>query len=184
MNVIIIHGAYGNSNKNWFPWLRSELEKKGINVYVPDFPTPEDQSLENWAETFNEYEKYLDKDSIIIGHSLGVPFILSLLEKHRAKAAFLVAGFIELLDNPKFDEINKTFVEKEFKWNNIKGNCREFFIYNSDDDPYVPLEKGKKLSEKLEQELILVKGVKHFNEETGFTQFPLLLEDIEKLIQK
>ena len=186
MNALIIHGTYGNPNSNWFPWLKAELEKLDFEVYVPEFPTPENQNLENWFKVFEEYEKYIDENSIIIGHSLGSAFILNILEKikQKIKAAFLVAGFIGLLNNPNFDELNRTFIEKKFDWNKIKQNCKQFFIYNSDDDPYIPLEKGKKLAENLDSELILVKSAKHFNTEAGYNEFPILLKDIKNLIKK
>lgn len=182
MNAIIIHGTYGNPKGNWFPWLKLELEKRNFKVYIPEFPTPENQNLENWFKVFDKYEKYLDENSIIIGHSLGVAFILNVLEKlnHQINAAFLVAGFIGLLNNPDFDVLNKTFTVKEFDWKKIRKNCKQFFVYNSDDDPYVPLEKGKEITENLGTELIIVKGAKHF----GKTKFPLLLKDIENLIEK
>jgi len=48
---------------------------------VPEFPTPENQSLQNRLNTFQEYEKYLDENSIIVGHSLGPVFLLNILEK-------------------------------------------------------------------------------------------------------
>src|SRR3989338_2766183 len=165
MNALMIHGAYGNSKENWFPWLKAELENRNFKVYVPDFPTPENQNLENWFKVYNVYERYLDEDSIIIGHSIGVAFILNILERLNKpiKAVFLVAGFMELLDNPDFDEINRTFVENKFDWSRIKENCKNFFVYNSDDDPYVPLKRGRKLAEKLETKLIVVNGAKHFN---------------------
>jgi predicted alpha/beta hydrolase family esterase len=44
-NIFIIHGSYGNPDENWFPWLKKELEQEGHKVFVPKFPTPEDQSL-------------------------------------------------------------------------------------------------------------------------------------------
>ena len=49
-NAIIIHGTYGNPDENWFPWLKIELEKIGYQVYVPTFPTPENQNLEAWLK--------------------------------------------------------------------------------------------------------------------------------------
>ena len=55
MKFFIIHGSYGNPNENWFPWLKKELEKEGCIVFIPEFPTPENQSLKNWMEIFNDF---------------------------------------------------------------------------------------------------------------------------------
>jgi len=38
-NIFIIHGAYGNPDENWIPWLKTELEKLGNRVFVPKFPS-------------------------------------------------------------------------------------------------------------------------------------------------
>lgn len=178
MKFMIIHGAYGNPEENWIPWLKSELEKSGHEVFVPRFPTPENQNLENWLKVFKDHEKYLDKDTIVIGHSLGPVFLLTIIENKPVKAAFFIAPFVDELNNPDFDNINKTFYRK-FDWNKIKQNCKKFFIYSSDNDPYVPLEKGKELAKNLECELKIVKNAGHFNEKAGYKQFPLLLEDIK-----
>jgi len=180
MNIFIIHGAYGNPEENWYPWLKKELE--GHTVFVPRFPTPEDQTLDNWMNVFKEYIDKIDEETIFVCHSLGVAFILSVLEKInvQVKASFFVANFIDLLDNPEFDNINKTFVDKKFNWEKIKENCKTFYIFHSDNDPYIPLEKGKKLGEKVDSEIILVEGAGHFNTKAGFTKFPQLLELIKK----
>ena len=82
MKFVIIHGAYGNPSENWIPWLRESLEKLG-EVIVPEFPTPEGQSLENWRNVFDSS----DENTILIGHSLGPAFILDILERNKAKAA-------------------------------------------------------------------------------------------------
>ena len=181
MNAIIIHGAYGNPGENWFPWLKEELEKLGIEVFVPRFPTPAGQNLDNWMKIFSDYEKHLGEDTILIGHSLGPSFILALLEKHKAKAAFLVAGFTGLLGRDEFDSINRTFVERDFGWEQIRSNCKRFIVINSDNEPYVPQKKGRELAEKLGTELIVLKGARHINKESGFVQFPLLLDRIKRV---
>ena len=36
MNYFILHGSFGSPFGNWFPYLRSEIEKKGLCVYTPD----------------------------------------------------------------------------------------------------------------------------------------------------
>ena len=78
-NLFIFHGAFGSPNENWFPWLKTEVEKLGIEVFVPTFPTPEGQSLNSWNKAFEPYEKHLSEKSILAGHSLGTAFILNLL---------------------------------------------------------------------------------------------------------
>jgi len=179
-NIFIIHGAYGHPGENWFPWLKAELEKKGCKVFIPKFPTPENQTLEQWLKVFEVYKNHVNKDTIFIGHSLGVPFILNLLEKFPAKASFLVAGFCTLPEN-QFKEGVRTFV-KDFNYSKIKQNCKRFSVYHSDNDPYLSLNLGEELAEKLDVDLFLIKKAGHFNQKTGYTQFPLLLKGIEREI--
>ncbi len=183
-NIFIIHGAYGNPEENWFPWLKSKLEKLNCRVFVPKFPTPENQSLQNWLKVFEDYKQYLSENSIIIGHSLGPAFLLNILENldKPIKAAFFVSGFIGLLRNSDFDNINKSFVEKNFYWQKIKQNCPKFFVFHSDNDPYVPLEKANQFAKNLGVDLILVKNAGHFNEKAGYTKFDLILDKIKPLL--
>ncbi|MCD6367776.1 MAG: serine hydrolase family protein [Candidatus Aenigmarchaeota archaeon] len=183
-NFFIIHGAYGHPKENWFPWLKEELERRGFEVFVPKFPTPKDQSLKNWMNVFKKYEKYINENTIMIGHSLGPSFILSILEEldQPIKACFFVSGFIGLLNHP-IDKINKAFVARDFNWEKIKRNCREFYLFHSDNDPYVPLEKAKELAKKLNGKLEIVKGAGHFNEAAGYKEFPLLLDKILKILK-
>ena len=180
--IFIIHGSYGNPQENWFPWLKQELEKVGCQVIIPHFPTPKKQSLQNWRKVFKSYEHYLNEDSIIIGHSLGAAFLLTILEQRNTpiRAAFFIAGFIGSLENPTFDKINNTFVNRSFRWEKIKKNCRRFTLFHADNDPYVSLFKAQELAAHLETAVTLVNGAGHFNTQAGYTTFPLLLQDIKK----
>jgi hypothetical protein len=185
-SAFIIHGSYGNPDENWFPWLKTELEKIDIKTFVPKFPTPINQTLEEWMQVFKEYRENLNENSIIVGHSIGCAFLLSVLEKIdvRINASFLVSGFLGLLGNDFYDRISSTFTQKEFDWEKIKNNCSNFLIYNSDNDPYVPLEKGKEIAENLNAKLKVINRAGHFNEKSGYTKFELLLEDIKNLAAK
>lgn len=179
MKAFIIHGSFGHPGENWFLWLKKELEEVDFEVFIPKFPTPEGQNLNNWLEVFREYEDKLDDNTIMIGHSLGPAFILNILERtdKQLLACFFVSGFLGLLGGD-FDEINKTFCDKEFDWEKIKHNCKKFFVFHSDNDPYVPLKKAKELAEKLNGELDVIKDGGHFNEAAGYREFPLLLRKI------
>lgn len=182
MKAFIIHGAYGNPDENWIPYLKKELENIRLEVIAPKFPTPENQSLENWMKVFSEYTDKFDDETIIVGHSIAPAFILAVLEnaKLTIRAAFFVAGFASRLGNPDFDGINRTFLERKFDWNRIKKNCKKFYLIYSDNDPYVPYPKTEELSEKLGVEPILVKCAGHFNEKAGYKKFELLFKMIKK----
>ncbi len=183
-NVIIVHGAYGYPEENWFPYLKSELEKLGCRVFVPKFPTPEGQDLDNWLKVFDDYKGYLDEDTVVVGHSTGVPFLLNVLERSKrpVRAAFFVSGFTGLLDDPRFDSIIRTISDRDFDWRIIRENCREFFVLHSDNDPYVPIEKARRLAKSLGSELIIVRNAGHFNTKAGYQRFPLLLEKVRDIL--
>ncbi len=103
-----------------------------------------------------------------------------MLEKHKARAIFLIAPAWCPLNN-EFDPKMKTFTHRQFNWKMIKQNCREFHIFHSDNDPYIPLGKAKELAEKLGIKVNLIKKAGHFNEKAGYLTFPELLEKINYL---
>ena len=184
--IVIVHGAYGNPDENWFPWLQDELEKLGQRVITPQFPTPEGQQLETWLQILDQAVGEYGSDIIFVGHSLGPALILRKLEQldldSPVRGAFLVSGFLGELGLPEFDEINANFFESKFDWGKIRFNCRRFFVYNSDNDPYVPLDKGRELAEKLCTDLTVIHGAGHINAAAGYTKFEKLLSDIKLLI--
>jgi predicted alpha/beta hydrolase family esterase len=181
--VFLLHGAFGNPDENWFPWLKKELEGKDFSVSAPAFPTPDGQTLDNWLSAFAPYEKRMNRNSILVGHSLGAAFALRLLERAKKPihAAFLVAGFAETLGNPKFDDINRSFIEPPFDWQEIRTNCNYFEILQSSNDPHVPFSAAQHLADNLEAGITVIQNAGHFNSESGFRTFELLLEKIEKL---
>ena len=179
MNFLIIHGVYANPDANWFPWLKKELESRGYEVIVPKFPTPLDQSLESWTRVIENYENKINEETVLIGHSLGASFVLNYLEKtnKKIKAAYLVAGFHKLLGG-QYDELNKSFLDKEFNWEKIKSSCGKFFVFASDNDEYVPFEITQDLVQKLNAEFNIVPGGGHLSKNSGYEDFFMLLECI------
>src|ERR1700733_15685405 len=110
-NIIIVHGAYGHPFENWFNWMKIELEKLGIECFVPQLPTPNGQELKNWLLLFNStISPIITPDTILIGHSLGAAFLLRWLEQTNKiiSTAILVGSFIGNVGIEKFDIINKS----------------------------------------------------------------------------
>jgi len=176
--VFIIHGVGGYPKENWFPWLKQVLEKLGTKVIVPQFPTPENQTLSSWLQVFEEYKEEITPETIVVGHSLGVPFLLNVIEEHPVKAAFFVAGFVGKI-GIEFDESMQTFAQKSFDWEKIKSHCKHFFIFQSDNDPYIKLEKAQELANHLRTDITLIKGAGHFNSASGYVKFDILLEKLK-----
>ncbi len=162
-NVFIFHGTYGAPDENWFPWLKVEMEKLGYEVIIPVFPTPEGQSLEAWQNVFVRFRDQINQESIFVGHSLGVAFMLEVLEEldYPIKAVYSVAGFVSTLGNPDFDQLNSTFVNRDFDWDKIKHHGKQFFVLQGENDPYVSLFHANEMAKELgvEVNLIEVRGI-------------------------
>ena len=179
----IIHGTGGSPGRNWFRSVAEKLEGVGFRTYIPHFPTPEGQTLENWVKHFNSEVGELDRHSLLIGHSVGAAFVLRLLERLKAPidTSVLVAGFTGSLGLPEYDALNSTFVAVPFNWDKIRTNSNNFICMSGDKDPYVPIEQGKEIADQLRVEHIIIKGGGHLNSEFGFTSFPRILDELTKI---
>jgi len=179
---VILHGTGGSPDGNWFQWLKKELEKLGHEVFVPKFPTPENQSVDSWCEVLRKEAPFeFGADTILVGHSCGATYMLSILNEDRAKplaASFFVSGFLHDLGDDDFDIPNHTFTNQDFDWDLIKKNAGQMFVIAGDNDPYVPKSETEELAENLDVEPIYIKNGKHLNAEFGYTEFPELLKMI------
>lgn len=204
----IFHGWEATSESNWFPWLASELRKKDFEVTAPNFPNSMNPVLSEWLEYFDvaarsnraeigRHRMSQLQNSILIGHSLGAPYILRLLEKfatenlehmsggesikpvytNRIKAAFLVSAFDRSLGFPEIDN----FVEKPYNYQKIKNACEKFYIFQGENDPYIPLWIAEEMAKKLDAELIIEPNGDHLNAPAGFLEYPKLLDFIIKV---
>jgi uncharacterized protein len=180
--VIVLHGAHGGPDTNWFPWLHAALNAEGIEVLRPQFPTPEGQSLEAWLNAYDLAVKPLSlAPTMLVGHSLGAALALRLIERavEPFDGLFLAAGFIGALGLPDYDTINQSFFAGSFNWAGIrerKGSaCR---CWAGDNDPYVPLSRSQDVADCLRTPLEIVPGGGHLNSETGFNAFPQLRDAI------
>ncbi len=175
-NASIFHGTGESPNHFWFPWTKAELIKKGYKVWLPQLPGTDHPEIKKWLP-FALKNGTFDSDTVLIGHSVGAPLILSILEniKTPIKQAILIAAFFEPLKGFKPDAMHK----KTYDWEKIKKNCQDITIINSNNDPWGCDDKaGKKLANNLGAKLI-VKHDGHFGSETynqPYKQFPLLLE--------
>jgi len=181
LDIVILHGTMGSPEGNWFPWLKSQMEKKGHTVYIPTFPTPKDQTVEAWFTALKDQAPLLGHKTILIGHSCGATFIPHILEsvKEPVKQAIMVSPFIKAIGNEEYDALNQTFYDHDFNWSIICDNALNIDIFHGDNDPYVPAEHAQMLSKELSAPLHMIKNGGHLNTEAGYVKFPELLEIIK-----
>ena len=183
MKVFLLHCWGGDSRSCWGGWLTDQLTQSGVEVIAPNFPNPSTPHIEEWLASIRSYVKKFDQKDhwVLVGHSLGCPTILRLLERlgegEKIAATILVAGFAKDLDIPEI----RNFVYKEFDWEKIKLKSKKFIIINSDNDPFIELAEGERIAKLLDAEFVIEKNAGHINEGSGFTQYHRLLEIIQSL---
>jgi len=181
--VFIIHGFEGSPNGGWRPWLMGELEKQEIYACALSMPTPENPVCSEWVDEISRHIEINTTDEIyLVGHSLGTPAILRYLESAQAKpisGAVLVSGPSEKNNNRKID----SFLDKNFDFEKIKSNCKKFSMIHGDNDPNVPLDNAKFLSQKLNGELTIVENGGHLNGSAGWFKLPQCLEALNKMMK-
>ncbi len=178
MNVMIIHGAYGYPEENWFAWLKQELHRLGIDCQVPPLPTPHGQDLKKWLAIMDSYSNHFIHDkTVLIGHSLGAACILRWLERHACQlsAVILVGAFINSVGNEKFDSINQSFFTAPFAWQQIRKCTQAFVCYYGTQDPYVTRNEFDLIANQLRAKKIIISNAAHFNIASGYSRFPHLL---------
>jgi len=181
MKVFLLHCWGGNGRSCWSGWIADELRKRGVEVIAPDFPGSSTPELDSWLTEVRKHVQHFDDDWVLVGHSLGCPTILRLLEKcgpdEKIKCAILVAGFASDLG---IDQI-RNFVDKEFDWDKIRQKANRFIVINSDNDPYIELSEGERMAKLLGTGLIIEPSAGHINEGSGHIKYARLLEILESL---
>ncbi len=74
------------------------------------------------------------------------------------------------------------FVDEPLEIARIKSLIPSRVVITATDDDIVPTEATQKLAEALDANLIILSSGKHFIARDGYTDFPVLLNEIQKLI--
>ncbi len=179
-NAIILHGTGCNPDSFWQPSIKKFLEKLGYDVWVPALPDSDTPDLKKWLPVVMKDGKFTE-ETVLIGHSAGTPFILSILENidvtiHKA---ILVASYSRM----KGDDDNPLILQDSYNWEKIKKNVKDIIFINSSDDPWGCNDKeGLNLFQHLGGTLIIREGEGHMGSDSfnqPYTSFPLL----EKLLE-
>lgn len=195
-NCFIIHGTMGCPDENWFLWAQTEIAKvlgcEKYEVITPHFPyvmgNNESQGYNLWKNILLQYKNagLINEETIFIGHSLGPVFIFRFLEetKTNVKAVISVSGKNNnWLNIKKFDNFNFDFYCNWKQLDSASKYAKYRYAIYSTNDPYINLLNCKKFANAVKAEEIVLENAGHINASAGYTEFPLLLEIIEKIIK-
>ncbi|MDO8663480.1 MAG: class I tRNA ligase family protein [Candidatus Wildermuthbacteria bacterium] len=182
---LIIHGIAGNDQENWFPWLKKRLESQNWEVSVPNLPDTDHPVVEEWNKALaGEFKP----ESIIIGHSLGVPAALNLVQTVGKKVDKLIlVAPVNSMQNwpalkknePELDwNAVKDFADIKFDWEKISSLANQIIFYYSDNDKYIPAPSVDYYKKNLPQAVFrLIRNKGHYNTSNGVQELPEVLEE-------
>lgn len=160
-------------------WKRNLAEDlgDGFEVLRPHLPNGHNAQYAAWKIWFEKIIPYLNKDIVLIGHSLGGIFLVKYLAENNVpktiRAVYLVGAPFNNEDGEMTDEFNPPKSLEAFE-----KQCGSITLYHSKDDPIVPFENFEKYKTKLTTaHFVEYADRKHFFDE----HFPELVEDIKAL---
>ena len=180
--VFIVHGWEGTPEKDWMPYLKHELVKRGFDAIVPRMPNTENPKMDEWVPYLNSQITNPDENTFIVAHSLGCITTLRVLEdfddKQKIGGAIFVGGFGHDLNYKDYNGELASFFEKPIDWEKIKTRANKFVVIHSEDDEWVPVLHNKIYKDKLAAESIVLNGFGHFTAEEGSTEVPIVLQKL------
>lgn len=185
--VIVVHGWDGYPEEGWFPWLKKELESKGFDVAIPQFPDPGSPRIQRWVPKLSETVGAADSQTYFVGHSMGCQAIVRYLERLPETVvvggAVFVAGFFQRLTNlgdaPHVVETQKHWLEMPLDFSKVRSHLPKSVAIFSDNDPWVPLENQESFRNQIGSEIVTEHTKGHFSgSRDGTRELPIVLEKI------
>jgi len=178
-NVILIHGF--NGIPKIFEYFKIELEKRGYNVFMPDFPVREEITIDGYYRVFDEYKDIFDSNLIVIAHSIGNAMFIKYITKNNVSVGKYIslAGFAKDFYNEGKDVLNEkvklaVLSNKEVQY--IKEIINDKYSIYSKDDHIVPYELLKEFSKIIDSKSISIDGIGHMGKKSGLERLPEVID--------
>lgn len=182
--VNVIHGYTASPEENWFPWLQQQADQHGIDLKVLRLDPSEQPQLQVWDQKIKDQLGVLNKDSILIAHSLGclatLHYLSHELQQQRIRKLVLVAGFNGRLG--RLEEVN-TFIDAAvIDFDLLRQQVDERVVIYSDGDDRVLPKFSLEQAESLNARVIAGKHQGHFIDSEGCTELPEVWQEIISVI--
>lgn len=177
--VYVTHGYTANPTRNWFPWLKQELKKLGLECECLAMPNSDQPNPQAWLE-HHQNTLQLDENTLLIGHSLGCIALLNYLAvtQQKVKTAIFVSGFYEKL--PTLPELDSF---ADFYANQTACLPQQSYVISALNDTVVPHSFSDRLAQYLQADYIRLETGGHFIDREGITEMPVLLALIKQIVK-
>lgn len=176
IKAIMIHGnGGGKPTDNWFPYLKSELLKTGIQVVAPEFPDNILARESYWIPFLKELKA--DQNTILIGHSSGAVAALRFAEQNKILGSVLVGCNYTDLGIER--EKQSGYFDRPWDWKKIKNHQQWIIQFASTDDPWIPIDEAHFIQQKLGTEYHEFHDQGHFGGNYNKPTFPEALAAIK-----
>lgn len=183
--VVIVHGWGAGPDWDWIPWLKAELEKQDVEVFVPTMPHTEAPVIEAWVKVLRDVVRAPDEDTYFVGHSIGCQAILRYLETLDAPVggAVFVAGWFDLenLEDEEVEAVARPWIETPMDLEKIGELLPRSTLIISDDDPYGALDFNIHKFTELGSNIVVLPNAGHITAEEGYSEVPQILEELNRL---
>lgn len=182
-NVLLIHGF--NGIPKIFNYFKRELESKGYNVILPNFPVREEITVEGYFKVFDEYKDLFNSDLIVIAHSIGNPMLI----KYISANGYTVGQYISLAgfskayyheDKEVLNEKVKLTVLSDKEINDANELIKDKYSIYSKDDHVVPYDLLVSFSNEINSKATSIDGIGHMGNKSGLEELPEVIDIICK----
>jgi uncharacterized protein len=144
--AILIHGNGGcTAGDIWLPWVERELTAAGVEVINRTFPDNVKARARYWLPFLEELGA--DDQTILIGHSSGAVAAMRYAETHRLLGSVLVG--VCHTDLGDAGEAASGYYQAPWQWDRIRNNQRWMGIFQSSDDPLIPVAEARFVAAQL-----------------------------------
>jgi len=144
--AILIHGNGGCTAADfWLPYVERELAALGLEVANHTFPDNVRARARIWLPFIEELGA--DEHTVLIGHSSGAVAAMRYAETHRLLGSVLVG--VSHTDLGDSGEAASGYYAAPWQWERIRANQQWIGIYNSTDDPHIPIAEPRLVAARL-----------------------------------
>ncbi|TKI70998.1 serine hydrolase family protein [Sulfurimonas crateris] len=174
--VLILHGWGGSNFPHWQSWLASEIAKDYGCVSFLKFSDADFPNKNKWlVQLTKELQDF--KPDIVICHSVANTLWFHLC--HEGKTEEIENLFLVVPPSMKCDiEELKSFFPCKIPTN---LHAKNSLLITSTDDPYMTRQEADELQKALGIEMLILKNAGHVNSDSGYGEWPWMLETINNL---